>query len=86
MSDINNTPVFWFIFFNDQLLLQKKGETYTIPYSVNPPVQAGNVLEVGLLQDIPCRTASVGTPLVETSGYLPMGLRASYDFLDGALH
>lgn len=24
MSDINNTPVFWFIFFNDQLLLQKK--------------------------------------------------------------
>lgn len=86
MNNINNTPAYWFIFFNDQLLLQKKGETYTIPYSINPPVQVGHVLEVSSLQDIPCRTAFVDTPLEETAGYLPMGLRASYDFLDGALH
>ena len=74
------------IFFNDQLLLQKKGETYTIPYSINPPVPVKNVLEVNLLEDMPACTASVDTPLEETAEYLPMGLRASYDYLDPILH
>ena len=84
MSNVNN--VYWFIFFNDQLLLQKKGETYTIPYSINPPVPVKNVLEVSLLEDMPACTASVDTPLEETAEYLPMGLRASYDYLDPVLH
>ena len=84
MSNVNN--VYWFIFFNDQLLLQKKGETYTIPYSINPPVPVKNVLEVSLLEDMPDCTASVDTPLEETAEYLPMGLRASYDYLDPILH
>ena len=83
-SNVNN--VYWFIFFNDQLLLQKKGETYTIPYSINPPVPVKNVLEVNLLEDMPACTASVDTPLEETAEYLPMGLRASYDYLDPILH
>ena len=84
MSNVNN--VYWFIFFNDQLLLQKKGETYTIPYSINPPVPVKNVLEVSLLEDMPACTASMDTPLEETAEYLPMGLRASYDYLDPILH
>ena len=84
MSNVNN--VYWFIFFNDQLLLQKKGETYTIPYSINPPVPVKNVLEVSLLEDMPACTASMDTPLEETVEYLPMGLRASYDYLDPILH
>ena len=84
MSNVNN--VYWFIFFNDQLLLQKKGETYTIPYSINPPVPVKNVLEVSLLEDMPACTAFVDTPLEETAEYLPMGLRASYDYLDPILH
>ena len=84
MSNVNN--VYWFIFFNDQLLLQKKGETYTIPYSINPPVPVKNVLEVSLLEDMPACTASVDTPLEETAEYLPMGLRASYDYLGPVLH
>lgn len=84
MSNVNN--VYWFIFFNDQLLLQKKGETYTIPYSINPPVPVKNVLKVSLLEDMPACTASVDTPLEETAEYLPMGLRASYDYLDPILH
>ena len=84
MSNVNN--VYWFIFFNDQLLLQKKGETYTIPYNINPPVPVKNVLEVNLLEDMPACTASVDTPLEETAEYLPMGLRASYDYLDPILH
>ena len=84
MSNVNN--VYWLIFFNDQLLLQKKGETYTIPYSINPPVPVKNVLEVNLLEDMPACAASVDTPLEETAEYLPMGLRASYDYLDPVLH
>lgn len=85
-SDEQVNNVYWFIFFNDQLLLQKKGETYTIPYSINPPVPVKNVLEVSLLEDMPACTASVDTPLEETAEYLPMGLRASYDYLDPVLH
>ena len=84
MSNVNN--VYWFIFFIDQLLLQKKGETYTIPYSINPPVPVKNVLEVNLLEDMPACAASVDTPLEETAEYLPMGLRVSYDYLDPVLH
>ena len=84
MSNVNN--VYWFIFFNNQLLLQKIGETYTIRYSINPPVPVKNVLEVSLLEDMPACTASVDTPLEETAEYLPMGLRASYDYLDPILH
>lgn len=84
MSNVNN--VYWFIFFNDQLLLQKKGETYTIPYSINPPVPVNNVLEFSLLEDMPACAASVDTPLEETAEYFPMGLRASYDYLDPVLH
>ena len=86
MSNINNAPAYWFIFFNDQLLLKKEGETYTIPCSIHPPVPVENVLEVSLFQDIPCRTAVVEAPLEETPDFLPMGLRASYDYLDGRLH
>ncbi len=84
MSNVNN--VYWFIFFNNQLLLQKKGETYTIPYSINPPVPVKNVLEVSLLEDMPACTASVDTPLEETAEYLPMGWGACYDYLDPILH
>ena len=86
MTQTNNAPVYWFIFFNDQLLLRKKDETYTIPYSINPPVHIENVFEVGQLSDISCRTAYVDIPLEETTDFLPMGLRASYDYLEGALH
>ena len=79
MSNVNNAPVYWFIFFNDQLLLKKEGETYTIPCSIDPPVPVENVLEVCSFRDVPCRTAAVGIPLEETAGFVPMGLRASYD-------
>lgn len=86
MSNINNAPAYWFIFFNDQLLLKKEGETYTIPCSIHPPVPVESILEVSSFQDIPCRTAVVEAPLEETPDFLPMGLRASYDYLDGRLH
>lgn len=86
MNDIDNTRAYWFVFFNDQLLLQKKGDTYTIPCSVNPPLPVGTILEVGTFQEIPCRTASVEVPLEETAEYLPVGLRASYDCIDGAFY
>lgn len=87
MNNVNKTPVYWFIFFKDQLLLQKEGETYTIPCSINPPVPVENVLEVSKHNDIPCLAASVYMPIEETTDYYrSIGLRASYDYLDAALH
>lgn len=86
MSHINNVPVYWFIFFHDQLLLKKEGENFTIPCSVHSPVAVENVLEVGTFQGVSCRAATVEAPLEETDDFQPMGLRASYDYLDKALH
>lgn len=47
---------------------------------VSTPVSSRKYLEVGMLQDIPCRTASVVHPWRRLTICLPMGLRAPYDF------
>ena len=36
--ETSNRLCYWFLFYKDQLLLQKENDTYTIPYE-NPPVR-----------------------------------------------
>ena len=36
--ETSNKLCYWFLFYKDQLLLQKENDTYTIPYGENPPV------------------------------------------------
>lgn len=34
--ETSNKLCYWFLFYKDQLLLQKENDTYTIPYGENP--------------------------------------------------
>ncbi len=86
MTTSNDTPTYWFVFFGDRLLLKKDGETYTIPCSVDAPVPVKNVLDVFPFHGAPCRAAAVDALPEETSDFLFMGLRASYDLLDEDLY
>lgn len=82
MCTTNNNSVYWFIFFNNQLLVQKKDRTYTIPDSQQPPVSVIRQLKIGYFNARLCMAATVDVALPETDDYLPVDLRVSYDFLD----
>jgi len=87
MEMTNNAPLYWYVFYNDQLLLQKKaGGGYTIPFMDKSPVETygrASLPQMVEMQDGTVAMAvSTDEPLEETDVYLPMGLRASYDHID----
>ncbi len=77
----NNAPRYWYVFYNDQLLLQKKADGYAIPFMNEAPVAVTCSLAVEMQDGTMAMVAFTDVPLVETDVYLPMGLRASYDHL-----
>ena len=60
--ETSNKLCYWFLFYKDQLLLQKENDTYTIPYGENPPVPVSHTLEVDYRDGLPARTAEVDPP------------------------
>lgn len=60
--ETSNRLCYWFLFYKDQLLLQKENDTYTIPYGENPPVPVSHTLEVDYRDGLPARTAELDTP------------------------
>lgn len=76
----------WFVFYNDRLLIEKKNETYTIPFGTEPPVPVpvGSAIHtVGEIEGHPARTFSVHTPVPGGENTLRRmtDLRSSYDVL-----
>lgn len=71
----------WFIFFKNDVLLEKKADSsYAIPRGSEPPVavpQGAHVLSVRYQDDEAIRTFCVDQP-IEMPGYELCGLRASY--------
>lgn len=71
----------WFIFFKNDVLLEKKTDgSYAIPRGCEPPVgvpQGAHVLSVRYQDDEAIRTFCVDQP-IEIPGYEQCGLRASY--------
>lgn len=86
MNDLNNVSVYWFIFFNNQLLLQKKDGAYIIPYGVNPPLPVINTLEVSTINDSPCLAASLATLPAEMNDCQLFDLRGSYDYIEKPMY
>lgn len=86
MDTTNNTSLYWFIFFNDQLLLQKRNDTYTIPCAEKAPVAVVRALRVDMPDGIIVMAAFTDKPLEEKDEFVPMGMRASYDYLDIRLY
>ena len=46
MEKTNNAPLYWYVFYNDQLLLQKKADGYAIPFTNEVPVTVVRSLPV----------------------------------------
>ena len=86
METINSVPLYWYVFYKDQLLLQKKTDGYAIPCTIEAPVTVARSLPVEMQDGTMAMAAFTDAPLVETDVYLPMGLRASYDHIDRYLY
>ena len=50
MKMTNNAPLYWYVFYNDQLLLQKKAGGYAIPFMNEAPVTVTRSLPVEMQQ------------------------------------
>lgn len=86
MNSSDDTLAYWFIFFNNQLLLQKKDKQDTIPVREDSPVPVSVRHQVGTLNGLPCVAAAVDVPLEETDELIPIDLRASFDYLERPLY
>lgn len=82
MEKTNNASLYWYVFYNDQLLLQKKAEGYVIPCTDEAPVTVARSLPVEMQDGTMAMAAFTDAPLEETDVFMPMGLRASYDHID----
>lgn len=76
----------WFVFYKDQLLIEKKNGMYTIPFGTEPPmpVPVGSTIHtIGEIEGHTAKTFSVHAPVpgCENDRHLMMDLRSSYDVL-----
>lgn len=72
---------YWFLFFQNNLLLQKLSDgTYTIPFSEEPPLKPeSHVMEISPMQDgKEVRTFFINTPVADNPDYEMCGLRQSF--------
>lgn len=77
---------YWFIFYKDQLLLQKGKDGYVIPQGIEPPVAVSHSLKLTNTGNLCVRTASVEEPQDENGPFVWIGLRASWDLLDESFY
>ncbi|WP_455498437.1 NAD(+) diphosphatase [Coprobacter sp.] len=74
---------YWFIFHNDQLLLEKKNGNYQIPFASEAPITENintSILNV-LLENNQNKTYGISRPKKIPPQYEWIGLRASYDYI-----
>ena len=79
------TQSWWFVFYKDQLLLEKKGNgTFTLPCGEIPPIvikEKTTVHTITTLEGKNCKSFSLPAPIEESEQYVMIGLRASYEYL-----
>ena len=86
---VNDQPSWWFIFYEDKLLLEKKDGKYTIPCRTDSPVKIPQQTQPhpsGEVDKIPCQTFAIDEEMEETQQYVMIGLRASYDYIEEKLY
>jgi putative NAD(+) diphosphatase len=74
----------WFIFYQDQLLLEKNDNAFSIPTGKNAPVTTPEGITVHTITTttgMVCKAFYTDSPIAETPEYVQIGLRASYDYL-----
>lgn len=84
------TQSWWFVFYNDQLLLEKKGKgTFTVPYGEKSPFpikKETTLHDIMTLEDRNCKAFSLLHPVEESERYVLVGLRASHELLPFPLY
>ena len=75
----------WFIFYKDQLLLEKKGDGKSaVPYGESSPIimkEKTTVHNITTLEGRNCKAFSLSSPIEESEQWTMIGLRASYEYL-----
>ena len=76
----------WFVFYKDRLLLEKKEDgTLGLPCGEIPPIaikeQNTTIHIITTLEGKTCKSFSLSAPVEESEQYAMIGLRASYDYL-----
>ena len=74
----------WFIFYQDQLLVEKTNNAFSIPSGESAPIAIPEGTTVHTLttpDGISGKSFYIDSPITETPEYVQMGLRASYDYL-----
>ena len=76
----------WFVFFNGQVLIEKKADGYHIPYATHPPVPVpvgSTIHQIGEINGYPAKAYAIYAPVPgdENSEQMLKDLRASFDVL-----
>ncbi|KAA6350357.1 NADH pyrophosphatase [termite gut metagenome] len=76
-------PSLWFIFYKDQLLLERKNGTYNVPCEKEIPVtcETATIHDVATFNDYSCRTFAITNLPENNEQYVPISLRESYNYL-----
>ena len=77
---------YWYIFYDDKLLLQKRGEGFAIPFGEKAPLPVARMLPVTMPDGTEAMAASLDAPLDETEQFRLVGLRASFDCLERSFY
>lgn len=80
----NLQPYWWFVFHKDFLLIEKKGNSYSIPCQTETPVfieENAIVHDISILQGIPCKAVEIPAVIEDTEQLLMIDLRSSFDFI-----
>lgn len=77
----SNTERYWFLFYNNQILLHKSGQSFDIPYASSAPAAYADALDVNYSDHVPAVAARLNAPFEETDEYVMSDLRQSYYIL-----
>ena len=81
---MNTEKRLWFVFFNDQLLVEKRDGELTVPYQDTPPTpipEWTHIHELSLFDGEMFNAYSLSAPIPEDEHFAMIGLRASFDVL-----
>ncbi|KAA6351025.1 NADH pyrophosphatase [termite gut metagenome] len=74
----------WFVFYKDQLLLERTSGNLVVPCETSTPLSLGKtatIHDITALDGHPCRAFSISNPVEGNERYVMMGLRESYNYI-----
>lgn len=89
MSTLFPDVSLWFVFYKDQLLIEKKNETYHLPLGNLPPFplsEINTLHTIDKLEGIFCKTFLIENPGLNNKNYIWADLRNAYNYLPEHLY